>query len=94
MIRERRTHFCVWLHFIVAGRLLPGSREARKKKGDSMPQLDQDLLENAADLTADDHLAAETPKDAPDDTDTDLPAPDQDPNHVPSSTVDENGQQR
>jgi hypothetical protein len=59
-----------------------------------MPQLDQDLLENAADLTADDHLAAETPKDAPGDADADLPAPDQDPNHVPPSAVDENGKRR
>jgi hypothetical protein len=59
-----------------------------------VPQLDQDLLENAADLTADDHLAAETPKDAPDRRDADLPAPDQDPNPVPPSAVDENGQRR
>jgi hypothetical protein len=59
-----------------------------------MPQLEEDLLENAADLTADDHLAAETPKDAPDDGDADLPAPDQDPNHVPPSAVDENGKRR
>jgi hypothetical protein len=59
-----------------------------------MPQLDQDLLENAADLTADDDLATETPKDAPGDADDDLPAPDQDPNHVPASAVDENGKRR
>ena len=59
-----------------------------------MPQLDEDLLENAADLTADDHRARETVKDAPGDRDFDLPAPDQDPNHVPPSAVDENGQRR
>ena len=52
-----------------------------------------DLLENADDLTADDHLAVETDKDAPGDPDADLPVPDQDPNFVPVSAVDENGQE-
>lgn len=52
-----------------------------------------DLLENAADLTADDDLAVETDKDDPDEPDSDLPDPDQDPNVVPASTVDENGQE-
>jgi hypothetical protein len=52
-----------------------------------------ELPHDAADLTADDHLAAETEKDAPDDPDADLPAPDQDPAVVPPSAVDENGRQ-
>ncbi len=54
-----------------------------------MPQAEhtvEDLLENADDLTADDHLAVETDKEAPgDDLDTDLPVQDQDPNVVPNS---------
>ena len=50
--------------------------------------------DDADDLTADDHLAVETEKAAPGDPDADLPDPDQDPDHVPSSAVDENGQQR
>ena len=49
---------------------------------------------NAADLTADDHLAVETAKEAPDDPDAALGSPDQDPGVVPASTVDENGQPR
>jgi hypothetical protein len=53
-----------------------------------------DLLENAADLTGDDGLARETDKNPADDADADLPEPDQDPNFVPTSTVDENGQGR
>jgi hypothetical protein len=53
-----------------------------------------ELPHDAADLTADDHLAAETDKDAPDDPDADLPDPDQDPAVVPPSAVDENGEQR
>ena len=53
-----------------------------------------DLLENADDLTGDDHLAVETDKDDPDDPDTDLPVPDQDPNVVLESAVDENGEER
>ena len=53
-----------------------------------------DLLENADDLTGDDHLAVETDKDDPDDPDTDLPVPDQDPNVVLVSAVDENVQGR
>jgi len=53
-----------------------------------------DLLENADDLTGDDHLAVETDKDDPDDPDTDLPVPDQDPNVVLASVVDENGQEQ
>jgi|KBSSwiStaDraftv2_1062776.scaffolds.fasta_scaffold404012_2 hypothetical protein len=53
-----------------------------------------DLLENADDLTRDDHLAVETDKDAPDDPDADLPVPDQDPNVVLESAVDENGEER
>ena len=53
-----------------------------------------DLLENAVDLSDDDHLAEETDKDAPGDPDDDLPEPDQDPNFVPVSTVDENGHRR
>jgi hypothetical protein len=44
-----------------------------------------DLLQNADDLTADDHLAVETEKETLDDPDADLPAPDQDPNVVPGS---------
>jgi hypothetical protein len=61
-----------------------------------MPELAQvDLLENAADLTDHDRLVQETVKDAPDDdADADLPEPDQDPNFVPASTVDENGTER
>ena len=51
-----------------------------------------DLADDAADLTADDHLAVETDKEAPDDADADLPDCDQDPGVVPSSAVDENGQ--
>ena len=50
-----------------------------------------DLLENADDLTGDDHLAVETDKDDPD---ADLPVPDQDPNVVLESAVDENGEER
>jgi hypothetical protein len=46
---------------------------------------------DAADLTADDHLATDTVKDAPGDPDADLPCPDQDPAVVPPSAVDENG---
>ena len=46
---------------------------------------------DAADLTADDHLAVDTVKDAPGDQDADLPCPDQDPAVVPPSAVDENG---
>jgi hypothetical protein len=46
---------------------------------------------DAADLTADDHLAVETAKDAPDDPDADLGCPDQDPAVIPPSVVDENG---
>ena len=53
-----------------------------------------DLLENAVDLSDDDHLAEETDKNTPDDADDDLPEPDQDPNFVPVSTVDDNGQKR
>ena len=49
---------------------------------------------NAADLTADDHLAVETAKEAPDDPDAALGCPDQDPRVVPASIVDENGQAR
>ena len=49
---------------------------------------------DAADLTADDHLAVDTAKDAPDDPDADLPCPDQDPAVVPHSAVDENGRDR
>ena len=45
---------------------------------------------DAADLTADDHLAVETVKEVPDDPD-DFPCPDQDPDVIPRSTVDENG---
>jgi hypothetical protein len=48
--------------------------------------------DDAADLTADDHLAVETDKEAPDDADADLPNCDQDPGVVPPSAVDENGQ--
>jgi surface antigen len=44
-----------------------------------------DLLENADDLTADDHLAVETDDETPDDPDADLPVPDQDPNVVTDS---------
>lgn len=44
------------------------------------------------DLTADDHLAENTEKDAPDTSDADLPAPDQDPAAIPVSYVDEDGQ--
>ena len=47
----------------------------------------EDLLENADDLTADDHLAVETDKEAPGDHDMDLPVPDQDPNVVPNSAA-------
>lgn len=43
------------------------------------------------DLTADDHLVAQTEKDAPDHPDDDLPAPSQDPDVVPDSVVDEHG---
>ena len=50
--------------------------------------------DDAADLTADDHLAVDTDKEAPDGVDSDLPVPDQDPDVVPSSAVDENGQQQ
>jgi hypothetical protein len=46
---------------------------------------------DAVDLTADDHLAVETVKEAPNDPDADLPCPDQDPGVVPRSTVDANG---
>jgi hypothetical protein len=56
-----------------------------------MAQLQTD---DAADLTADDHLAVETDKDAPGGVDADLPVPDQDPGVVPPSAVDENGQRR
>jgi len=56
-----------------------------------MTQLQTD---DAADLTADDHLAVETDKDVPDGVDDDLPVPDQDPRVVPASAVDENGQGR
>ena len=65
-----------------------------------MTQLDStgggpvDLLENAVDLSDDDHLAEETDKDAPDDPDDDLPEPDQDPNFVPVSAVDDTGHER
>jgi hypothetical protein len=58
-----------------------------------MTTLDQDILANAADLTADDHLAAETVKDTSG-GDTDPPAVDQDPNYVPPSVVDANGLRR
>ena len=51
-----------------------------------------DLLENAADLTGDDGLVRETEKNP--DADADLPEPDQDPNFVPASTVDEDGRDR
>jgi hypothetical protein len=51
-------------------------------------------LPDAADLTANDHLAIDTPKDAPDDPDADLPCPDQDPAVVPASVVDEIGRAR
>jgi len=57
-----------------------------------MPQLEQDLLANADDLTAEDDLVIETDKDAPGDPDADLPVPDQDPNYMPASAVDENGE--
>ena len=76
--------------------VLPHERPA------AMTQLDHapagggavDLLENAVDLSDDDHLAEETDKDAPDDADADLPEPDQDPNFVPVSAVDDNGKKR
>ena len=53
-----------------------------------------DPPDDADDLTADDHLAAEPDKDAPDGVDADLPVPDQDPAVVPPSAVDENGQEQ
>ena len=53
-----------------------------------------DLLENADDLTGDDHLVVETDKDDPGDPDADLPLPAQDPNVVLVSAVDENVQGR
>jgi hypothetical protein len=46
---------------------------------------------DADDLTADDHLAVETEKAAPDDPDADLPEPDQDPAVIPTSVVDVDG---
>lgn len=49
--------------------------------------------QDAADLTAEDHLAVETVKEVPGDQDDDLPCPDQDPNVIPRSTIDENGRQ-
>ena len=58
-----------------------------------MTQLNTDAA-NAADLTADDDLAVETAKEAPDDPDADLGCPDQDPSVIPPSTVDEYGQLR
>jgi hypothetical protein len=50
-----------------------------------MTQPDQD------DLTANDHLVEQTAKDAPNSPDLDLPDPSQNPNWVPPSVVDENG---
>lgn len=49
--------------------------------------------QDAADLTGEDHLVVETVKEVPDAQDDDLPCPDQDPNVIPRSTIDENGRQ-
>jgi hypothetical protein len=68
----------------------PVDQATRMRKATPMTQAEnavEDLLENADDLTADDHLAVETDKEVPDDLESDLPVQDQDPNVVPNPSA-------